>query len=143
MERFYSDRGYKDIVGEYIGNIVLPSYEVNEDTSRDKEFDEFISNYGNHTIKFLGFKINTKNLTLPIISILIGFVDGFNPCAMWVLLFLISMLIGMKDKKVSVPILLRLRIISQIVLSISYAGTLFPAGVFRIVFPKENSSCLI
>ena len=25
--------------------------------------------------------------------------DGFNPCAMWVLLFLISMLIGMKDKK--------------------------------------------
>ena len=30
---------------------------------------------------------------------LIGLVDGFNPCAMWVLLFLISMLIGMKNKK--------------------------------------------
>ena len=25
--------------------------------------------------------------------------DGFNPCAMWVLLFLITTLIGMKDKK--------------------------------------------
>ena len=30
---------------------------------------------------------------------MIGLVDGFNPCAMWVLLFLISALIGMKDRK--------------------------------------------
>lgn len=96
---FYSDRGYKDIVGEYIGDIELPSYEVVEDTSSKEEYNEFMSNYGNHTINFLGFKIDTKNLTLPIISVLIGLVDGFNPCAMWVLLFLISMLIGMKDKK--------------------------------------------
>ena len=29
----------------------------------------------------------------------IGLVDGFNPCAMWVLIFLISLLIEMKDKK--------------------------------------------
>ena len=28
-----------------------------------------------------------------------GLVDGFNPCAMWVLLFIINMLFGMKDKK--------------------------------------------
>ena len=30
---------------------------------------------------------------------IIGFVDGFNPCAMWILIFLISMLIGMNNKK--------------------------------------------
>ena len=29
----------------------------------------------------------------------IGLVDGFNPCAMWVLVFLISMLLGTKDRK--------------------------------------------
>jgi len=92
---YYSDRGYKDIVGEYIGGIELPSYEVDDNS----DFNEYINNYGNHTINFLGFKIDTKDLTLPIISVLIGLVDGFNPCAMWVLLFLISMLIGMKDKK--------------------------------------------
>ena len=92
---YYSDRGYKDIVGEYLGNIELPSYEISD----NEDFDEFINNYGSHTLSILGFKINTKNLTLPIISILIGFLDGFNPCAMWVLLFLISMLIGMKNKK--------------------------------------------
>lgn len=29
----------------------------------------------------------------------IGFLDGFNPCAMWVLLFLISLLLGMENKR--------------------------------------------
>jgi len=110
---YYSNNGYKDIVGEYIGNMELPSYEVpnddvedssNDDTVEDfssnkDEASEYIENYGNHTLSILGWKIETKNLALPIVSVLIGFVDGFNPCAMWVLLFLISMLIGMKDKK--------------------------------------------
>ena len=43
--------------------------------------------------------VNVKEVSLPFISIVIGFVDGFNPCAMWVLLFLIGMLFNMKDKK--------------------------------------------
>ena len=93
---YYSDNGYEDKVGKYLGVENMPSYSVKlEDVNNYKEF---MANYGNHVISIFGFKINTKNLTLPIISILIGFVDGFNPCAMWVLLFLISMLIGMKDK---------------------------------------------
>ena len=49
-------------------------------------------------IPILG-KINVKNVSLPLVSIVIGLVDGFNPCAMWVLLFLITMLFNMKDKK--------------------------------------------
>lgn len=44
-------------------------------------------------------KVNIKEVSLPLISIVIGFVDGFNPCAMWVLIFLISMLLGMKNRK--------------------------------------------
>jgi len=44
-------------------------------------------------------KINLKNISLPIATILIAFVDGFNPCAMWILVFLITMLINMKDRK--------------------------------------------
>lgn len=31
------------------------------------------------------------------LSIVLGVVDGFNPCAMWVLIFLIGLLIGMDD----------------------------------------------
>lgn len=44
-------------------------------------------------------KVDLKTMSLPIVSIILGLVDGFNPCAMWILLFLISTLIGMKDKK--------------------------------------------
>ncbi len=39
------------------------------------------------------------SLPLPLLSVVIGFLDGFNPCAMWTLLFLITLLLGMKDKK--------------------------------------------
>jgi len=94
---YYSKYGYKDVVGEYIGDIELPSYEINEDAI---SVEEFIKGYGNYIfdLPLIG-EIETKDLTLPLIAVVIGLIDGFNPCAMWILLFLISMLIGMKDKK--------------------------------------------
>ncbi|MBU0572219.1 hypothetical protein KKH23_00940 [Patescibacteria group bacterium] len=50
------------------------------------------------TLPILG-TIQTANLSLPVLSVVIGLVDGFNPCAMWTLLFLISLLLGMKDRR--------------------------------------------
>ncbi|MEA3273149.1 MAG: thioredoxin family protein [Patescibacteria group bacterium] len=44
-------------------------------------------------------EIEIKNFSLLTITIIFGALDGFNPCAMWALLFLISLLLGMKDKK--------------------------------------------
>lgn len=49
-------------------------------------------------IPFFG-SINLKSFSLPVITIILGILDGFNPCAMWALLFLISLLLGMEDKK--------------------------------------------
>ncbi|MBP9781401.1 hypothetical protein KBC89_01985 [Candidatus Woesebacteria bacterium] len=43
--------------------------------------------------------ISIRSLSLPTLTVLIAFLDGFNPCAMWVLIFLISLLIGMHDRK--------------------------------------------
>ena len=93
---YYSNNGYKDRVGEHIGNIELPTYEIKED---QVNIDDYIKEYTSHKISIFGKTIELKNLTLPFISIIIGLVDGFNPCAMWVLLFLISMLLGMKNRK--------------------------------------------
>lgn len=94
---YYSKYGYEDKVGEYISSIPLPSYEV-KDT--DPDVDEYINDYISYKVKLpLIGEVKLKNLTLPLITVVIGLADGFNPCAMWVLLFLISMLIGMKDKK--------------------------------------------
>lgn len=94
---YYSKYGYEDKVGEYISSIPLPSYEV-KDT--DLDVDEYINDYISYKVKLpLIGEVKLKNLTLPLVTVVIGLADGFNPCAMWVLLFLISMLIGMKDKK--------------------------------------------
>ena len=41
--------------------------------------------------------ITVRSLSLPVLTLVLGAVDGFNPCAMWVLVFLIGLLIGMQD----------------------------------------------
>ncbi len=50
------------------------------------------------TLPLVG-EVETKNLSLPLFTMLLGALDGFNPCAMWTLLFLISLLLGMKDRR--------------------------------------------
>lgn len=49
-------------------------------------------------LPFFG-EVNIMKLSLPLLTIFMGALDGFNPCAMWTLLFLISLLIGMKNRK--------------------------------------------
>lgn len=49
-------------------------------------------------IPILG-KVDLRKVSLPLATIVLGLVDGFNPCAMWILLFLITMLLGLKDRK--------------------------------------------
>jgi len=44
-------------------------------------------------------EIQTKNISLPVLTLIIGALDGFNPCAMWTLMFLLSLLLGMKDRR--------------------------------------------
>ncbi|MBD3362316.1 hypothetical protein GF362_01195 [Candidatus Dojkabacteria bacterium] len=44
-------------------------------------------------------EITAGDFSLPVLTIILGVLDGFNPCAMWALLFLISLLLGMKDRK--------------------------------------------
>jgi len=48
-------------------------------------------------VPFFG-EIKIKDFSLPFLTVIIAATDGFNPCAMWVLLFLISLLLNMEDK---------------------------------------------
>ena len=50
------------------------------------------------TVPIFG-SLNAGKLGLPLFTITIGLVDGFNPCAMWVLLFLLSILVNVKDRR--------------------------------------------
>lgn len=43
-------------------------------------------------------KLSVRALGLPAFTVAIGLVDGFNPCAMWVLLFLLSFLVTLHSR---------------------------------------------
>ena len=108
---YYLNNDYRDYAGEITGKV--KKAEVKEDTIKDesktedkkenkieKADDIKDSNQTdeNVTVPVLG-KINAKKVSLPILAVVLGFVDGFNPCAMWILIFLITMLFNMKDRK--------------------------------------------
>jgi hypothetical protein len=48
-------------------------------------------------IPFAG-QVNLSSLSLPLLAIVLGLVDGFNPCAMWVLVYLISLVMAANDR---------------------------------------------
>jgi glutaredoxin len=43
--------------------------------------------------------VRVRDWGLPAFTLLIGLIDGFNPCAMWVLVFLLSVLVNIKDRR--------------------------------------------
>jgi len=84
---YYKNHNYRDMVGVALELVEDNGY---ENLRYEKEFKISVPLIG---------EVNLSDLSLPVISIIMGFVDGFNPCAMWILLFLITMLFNMKDKK--------------------------------------------
>ncbi len=43
-------------------------------------------------------RLDAGRLGMPLFTVAIGLVDGFNPCAMWVLLLLLSILVNLRDR---------------------------------------------
>lgn len=101
------------------------------ETTKD-EFTYIIDNYLNDninneketvekTIPILG-KVDAKKTSLTLVGIILGFIDGFNPCAMWILLLLINMTLGMKDKKKMITIGLTFILTSGVIYFLSMLG---------------------
>ncbi|SEF83255.1 glutaredoxin family protein [Thauera chlorobenzoica] len=43
--------------------------------------------------------LRAGELGLPVFTLALGLIDGFNPCAMWVLLFLLALLVRLQDRR--------------------------------------------
>ena len=93
---------YKDAVSEIqagtyvreVGEDIPEEEEEGTFEEEEKKLDEELT----VTVPIFG-EVNLKKVSLTSGAVIIGLVDGFNPCAMWVLLFLISILLGMKDRR--------------------------------------------
>lgn len=79
----------EDFVGDYIKNSASQNVVNNNQSDIPSQYIDFF---------FFG-KIDVSQVSLPVLTALIGILDGFNPCAMWVLLFLISLIVGSGDRK--------------------------------------------
>lgn len=92
------ENDYRDYAGEVTGvsekKDTITSVDDDEDnkTEEESDIDEEVD------VPVLG-KINARDVSLPLLAVVLGLADGFNPCAMWILIFLITMLFNMKDRK--------------------------------------------
>lgn len=90
-----------------VGNEVVIGYQDDNTTGKTIEnlvrkhlsVDVSETSSSSMSIPVFGTIIDLKKLSLPLLTVVIGILDGFNPCAMWVLLFLISMLLGTENKR--------------------------------------------
>lgn len=82
----YHENAHPDIMQKIISDEeILPS-----------DFDH--TSFTKITLPVLG-EVDVQSVSLVLVSVILGFIDGINPCAMWVLLFLISMVMASRDKK--------------------------------------------
>lgn len=84
----------------FIGNHSIIGYFNDDTTGRDIERIIIGLNSIEESVKypFIG-EINLRKLSLPMLTLVLGTLDGFNPCAMWALMFLLALLINTRDKK--------------------------------------------
>lgn len=116
--------GYDESLNERIEN-TIESY-LDENTKTDNTY----------TIPILG-KIEAKNASIILIGIILGFIDGFNPCAMWILLLLINMCISIKDKKKMLIVCLTFIITSGIIYFLSMLGIGFILDLTTISYIRN------
>ena len=116
--------GYDESLNERIEN-TIESY-LDENTKTDNTY----------TIPILG-KIEAKNASIILIAIILGFIDGFNPCAMWILLLLINMCISIKDKKKMLIVCLTFIITSGIIYFLSMLGIGFILDLTTITYIRN------
>lgn len=105
--------GYSDdaSTGRLIRNALVPlppphisaadeagSCEPEESLSCEEEASASGDGHEPYQIAFLGRKLSVDQLGLPLFTVAIGLLDGFNPCSMWVLLLMISLLAPLNNR---------------------------------------------
>ena len=71
--------GFSEAAASRIENI------INEFIASDNTNENNSEQASSVDIPIMG-KVDMKNVSIPLVAIVLGFIDGFNPCAMWILL---------------------------------------------------------
>lgn len=97
------------------------------------------------TIPFLGV-VTLEDFSLPVLSIVLGIVDGFNPCAMWVLLTFIIILSQIGDRRKMLQVaglfLVAQAVLYYLILTVWFTAWDF-VGLDQIVTPLVGLLALV
>ena len=63
------------------------------------EVDEGAPDAAAFTVTFLGRTVSLDDVGLPAFTVVMGLLDGLNPCSMWVLILMISLLATLNDRR--------------------------------------------
>ena len=98
QDRFFIGFESAETTGEEIRSAVRECLQGSCGNQTEREPPTISSLLGSFDLPVVG-KTDISQLPLPFLAITLGLVDGFNPCAMWVLVYLISLVIEMNDRK--------------------------------------------
>lgn len=86
---------------EFDGNISPPLPQLPDQTSAtSNDVEKTAEEPGTAEMQVPVFgRLNVETLGMPVFTFLVGLVDGFNPCAMWVLMFLLSVLVNIQERR--------------------------------------------
>jgi len=84
----------KETTGRLLRSYLLSCYQFVRESSPDNSvaFNLSVENMSRVELPFLG-EVSSQDYSLPLLTILIAGMDAFNPCAFFVLLFLLSMMV--------------------------------------------------
>ncbi|MBI4359453.1 MAG: hypothetical protein HY577_02645, partial [Candidatus Nealsonbacteria bacterium] len=95
LEKFLKEAGQDAaelrVPAIFVGQKLIIGYQDDEITGREIE-QAIVDSPSPKTFKLpLIGEFDPRQISLPVLAVVIGLMDGFNPCAMWVLLLLISL----------------------------------------------------
>jgi thiol-disulfide isomerase/thioredoxin len=80
-------------------NCSCPEKTILSKTNKVPSSTDYVSGEDNKTIKLFGKEINLGHKSLFLNTLIISFVDGLNPCSLWVLMFLLSIVVYSGSRK--------------------------------------------
>jgi len=85
----------KQELGNTIINFQENSFQQEKSVSDAGEVKE---DFRSFELPFFG-ETDLMKFSIPVLAVVLGLIDGFNPCAMWVLVYLIALIININDRK--------------------------------------------
>lgn len=84
--------GFDDSIGLDIENCLLDSCEIETGNFNGAELENKIN------IPFFG-EIDIRNYSLPLLAVVLGFLDGFNVCSLGALILILGLVLALKSRK--------------------------------------------